>query len=131
MNLFKSTVAVFSIGLIFVSSVASAQISTLMQQTLQSEGRQFTLLRIEIPPMSGNNNPESGHRHPGDTVVYVESGTVTNQMNNEAPVEYKAGDFWYEGPGELHAQFRNNDPEETAVVIVFMLNDHDEPLTYR
>ena len=121
----------FLITVLFSSPFANAQLSTLMQQPLLSEGRQFTLLRIELPPMTGNADPEAGHRHPGDTIVYVEKGTVTNQMNNEPVKAYQKGEYWYEGPNELHAQFRNNNAEETAVVIVFMVNDQDEPLTTR
>ena len=119
------------LALMIIPLAAFAQPETLMQQPLLSDGRQFTLLRIELPPMSGNDDPANGHRHPGDTIVYVESGTITNQMNAEPVREYRAGEFWYEGPNELHARFRNNDPEKTAVVIVFMVNDAEAPLTAR
>lgn len=127
----KLSVVATLFTILFLSPALHAQLTTLMQQPLLSDGEQFTLLRIELPPMTGNADPESGHRHPGDTIVYVESGTVTNQMNDEPAKEFRAGESWYEGPNELHAQFRNNDPEETAVVIVFMVNKQDEPLTTR
>ena len=109
---------------------ALAQLETLLQQPLGSvDDGQFTLLRITLAPGTGNDGSAPGHRHPGDTIVYVESGTVTNQMNEEDIREYEAGDFWVEHPGDLHAVFRNNDPEVPAVVIVFMVNHPDEPLT--
>ena len=117
---------------LFLPALASAQNETLLRQPLASvAGRDFTLLRITLPPMSGNGDPERGHRHPGDTIVYVESGTVTNQMGDGPSHDYHAGEFWVEGPEELHAVFRNNDPAEPAVVVVFMITGTGEPLTHR
>ena len=114
------------------SGQVSAQQEQLTHQALQSvAGHDFTLLRITLPPLTGNDDPTRGHSHPGDTIVYVESGTVTNQMNDEDPKEYGAGEFWVEGPGELHAQFRNNDPREPAIVVVFMIAGTGEPLVKR
>ena len=95
-------------ALVSWTPAAFSQRETLMQQPLLSvAGKQFSLLRIELAPLTGNDGSAPGHRHPGDTIVYVESGTVTNQMNDDAVKEYRAGEFWYEAPGELHSQFMN------------------------
>ena len=126
-----STLALLAI-ISYLPLSASAQLETLLQQPLMSvDNSQFTLLRITLPPLTGNNDSANGHRHPVDTIVYVESGTVTNQMNDEAVKTYKAGESWVENPGDLHAQFRNNDPDIPAVVIVFMLTEPGDPLTSR
>ena len=107
---------------------ANAQREPLMQMPLLSaDGKQFTLLRIELAPGTGNDGTAPGH--PGDTIVFVESGTVTNRMNNDEVKIFQTGEYWHEAPNDLHAVFRNNDPEIPASVIVFMVNDSDQPLT--
>lgn len=95
---------------------SEADIQLLMQEKLSfAEGKTATVTRLEAPP----GYKAASHSHPGETFVYVESGRILNQVNDEEPKVYEAGDYFFEPANATHARFENTDPENSAVVIIF------------
>lgn len=94
----------------------SVQAELLMSELISSmEGMRVTIFRTEIPP----GYIGVSHRHPGETFVYVLSGRVLNQIDEEEPKIYQAGEFFFEPANALHARFENPDTDSPAVYIVF------------
>lgn len=100
---------------VYAQSAVKAEL--LMKEPVSSiEGKLVTVFRTEFPP--GYNEVKS-HRHPGESFVYVLSGRIINQMEDEEPRLYQAGDFFFEPAGALHQRFENADPDKPAVYIIF------------
>jgi quercetin dioxygenase-like cupin family protein len=92
-----------------------AKFDLLMREPLSSvEGLDITVTRLEVEP----GYTSASHRHPGETFVYIVSGRVLNQIDDEEPKVYEGGDFFFEPANALHAQFVNIDRENSAVVII-------------
>lgn len=105
------------VGVAFAQDPAATRSTPLLRELLTSvDGKQVVMSRVEVPP--GGGADVRAHRHPGETVVYIVSGRITSQLNDEAPVVYKAGEAFFEPTGALHARFTNDDPKEPAVAIV-------------
>ena len=103
---------------------SEVQAELLMRERISSvEGMQVTVFRTELPP--GYKAPS--HRHPGETFVYVLSGRVINQIEDEKPRVYTAGEFFLEPAGALHTRFENADPEQPAIYVVFGIRPAGEP----
>jgi quercetin dioxygenase-like cupin family protein len=59
---------------------------------------QGTVLLAELAP-----GAETGkHEHPGDEMAYVLGGSVTVEVDGQAPVTFKAGDAFYQPMGQPH-----------------------------
>ena len=61
----------------------------------------------------------ASHSHPGETFVYVLEGRILNQIGDEEPKTYEAGDFFFEHANAKHAQFVNIDKEKPATVLIY------------
>jgi quercetin dioxygenase-like cupin family protein len=81
--------------------------------------------RIELKP--GASAPP--HVHPGMVTGYVETGTLEFQLKGEALKNLKAGDTFFEPPGSHHMVARNPDASGKKVVIAFVVNPKDAPLS--
>jgi quercetin dioxygenase-like cupin family protein len=68
------------------------------------------------------------HLHGGSAVAYVLEGAVTSQLEGEQPVTYRAGQSWYEKPRTGHLVSRNASNTKPARLVVWILNEGDEPL---
>ena len=66
------------------------------------------------------------HYHTGDLIVYVESGSLTTEMENGTKT-YQAGEVFYETPGEV-MRGTNDSTDEETVLIVFQVGAQGEPL---
>ena len=67
------------------------------------------------------------HRH-GDAFVYVYvlSGTVRSQINDEPAKVYHAGQDWYEPPGSHHVVAENVSATDSAkLLVIFVANTGD------
>lgn len=101
---------------------ASAQ--SLMSRPLPDlDGRLLTLGRLVYAP----GQSSEPHRHPAHILAYVVSGQIESSLDDQPPVLYGPGEFWYESPMQLHRTFRNPSATETVTVIVFGLRDPDQP----
>ena len=61
----------------------------------------------------------ASHSHPGETFVYVLEGRILNQIGDEEPKIYEAGQYFFEHANATHAQFVNPDKEKSAVVLIY------------
>lgn len=80
----------------------------------------LTSVTIELKP--GISVPS--HQHEGFVFVYVISGTVLSQLNQEAAAVYNADDSWIENPGDQHSLIRNvSDTESAKILAVFVAKE--------
>jgi len=71
------------------------------------------------------------HRHPAGAYVYVIEGSVMFGLDDDEPVELKAGDSFFEPPGAVHSVSRNASEEQPASLIAFfVLADGESPTVY-
>ena len=85
------------------------------------EGKSVTTALVEFPP----NAVTAAHRHPGSVTAYVIKGAVRSQMEGGAAVVYRAGEGWFEAPGELHLLAENASPVELAEILAVFVADND------
>lgn len=76
-------------------------------------------VRVEFPP--GGASP--AHTHPGPVFAVVVSGEIESGLDGEAPQRFKAGQAWYEAPGQVHRVTRNGSKTEPATVVAWILSD--------
>lgn len=117
---------------LLVSSVALAhggageeRVTPLAKVALPEAGSsQATALRVEFAP-GATSQP---HRHPGPVFVVVVRGEVESALDDGTVQRFKAGDAWYEAPGQLHRVARNVSASEPAVLVAWLLSDGNSAL---
>ena len=67
------------------------------------------------------------HRHDAQVFVYVLEGELTMQLQGRAPVRLRAGQTFYEGPGDIHQVSANATQTTPAKILVFMVKDREKP----
>jgi quercetin dioxygenase-like cupin family protein len=82
------------------------------------------MITVEYPP--GVSDPV--HRHDAQVMVYVLEGAVVMQVKGEAPVTLRAGDTFYEGPGDVHTVARNASQTAPAKFLVFFVKAKGAPI---
>jgi len=101
------------------------QRAVLMQKALpEMAGKQGTLLTVRYAP----GQASTPHEHPGSVFAYVLEGTVTSQLEGEAPVTYKAGQSWYEPPHAGHIVSKNASQSAPATLVVFLITGEGEAI---
>lgn len=100
-----------------VTPVAQAQLP-------KAASSNATALRVEFAP-GATSKP---HTHPGPVFVVVVSGEVESSLDDGPVQRYKAGDAWYEAPGQEHRVTRNPSNSESAVLVAWLLSDGKAPL---
>ena len=99
-------------------------VTTVMTQKLPDyPGKEALMLAVEYPP--GGADPV--HRHDADAFVYVVEGEIVMGVRGGKPVTLKAGESFYEGPGDVHTIGRNASTEKPAKFVVVLLKDVDKP----
>ena len=66
--------------------------------------------------------------HAGSAIAYVLEGAVISQLEGEEPVTYRVGQSWYETPRIDHLVSRNASTTRPAKLLVWILNEGDEPV---
>ena len=87
-------------------------------------GKELLMITVEYPP--GVSDPV--HRHDAHVMVYVLEGSVVMQVKDKAPVTLRAGDTFYEGPGDVHTMTRNASQTAPAKFLVFFVKDKGAPI---
>jgi quercetin dioxygenase-like cupin family protein len=100
-----------------VTPVAQAQLPA-------NVGSDAKALRVEFAP-GATSKP---HTHPGPVFVVVVSGVVESSLDDGPVHTYKAGDAWYEAPGQEHRVTRNPSKRNAAVLVAWLLSDGKAPL---
>ena len=102
-----------------------ASVATLMTKALSDyPGKEATMITVDYPP--GSVDPV--HRHDAHAFVYVLEGSIVMAVNGGKPVTLKAGDTFYEGPGDVHTVGRNASRTEPAKFVVVLLKDQGAPV---
>ncbi len=86
--------------------------------------KQANAVRVDFAP-GATSHP---HTHPGHVFAVVLSGEVESALGDQPPQRYKAGDAWYEAPGELHRVTRNASSTAPAMIVAWVLSNGNEPL---
>jgi quercetin dioxygenase-like cupin family protein len=84
---------------------------------LGAPGKEAMLLQVDLPP--GSADPV--HRHDALVYVYVLEGSVVMQLRGKPEVTLKAGDIFYEVPGDIHVVGRNASQSEPARFLAFFV----------
>jgi quercetin dioxygenase-like cupin family protein len=103
-------------------------------------GTATTLMRQELPDFPGKEGMvevvnfapgevSQPHRHNADLFVYVLEGTVVSQVEGQASKTVRAGEVFYESPGDVHAVSRNASATEPAKLLVFYVKVTGAPPT--
>ena len=83
----------------------------------EAPGKQGIMLTVTYAP----GQASLPHRHPGSVFAYVLEGEVVSQLDDGAPVTYKAGQSWYEPPRAAHAMSRNASDTKPAKLLVWLV----------
>jgi len=94
----------------------------LQRHDLSIAGREVLQARVDFAP--GASFPR--HRHPGEEIIYVLSGTIEYEVNGK-PITVKAGDVLFVPKGVIHAA-RNVGHEPAAELATYVL-EKGKPLT--
>lgn len=86
-------------------------------------GKEMLVLLVEYPP-GGVSQP---HRHDASVFVYVLEGSVTMQVAGSAQVTLKAGETFYEKPGDIHVTSTNASSSAPAKFLVYMVKNKGAP----
>lgn len=86
-------------------------------------GKEALMLSVEYPP--GGADPV--HRHDAHAFVYVVEGSIVMGVAGAPEVTLKAGESFYEGPGDLHTVGRNASRDKPARFVVVLLKDAAKP----
>jgi quercetin dioxygenase-like cupin family protein len=95
----------------------------LSRHDLSVAGREVLQLRVDFAP--GASFPR--HRHPGEEVIYVLTGTIEYDVDGKPPVTLKAGDVLFVPYGVIHAA-RNPGSTAAAELGTYVV-EKGKPLT--
>lgn len=100
---------------------------TFQQPLPNVPGKTLTAVVVEYPP--GGKSPPHRHAPSGFVFAYVLEGAIRSQVAG-APVQtYRAGESWYENPGDHHVVSENASETEPARLLAVFVADDGETLT--
>lgn len=88
-------------------------------------GKQVLLLRLEMPP--GAKSPP--HRHDAHVWVYVLDGTFVTQVKGGPKETLHKGQWFYEGPDDIHQVAANGSRTRPLKLLIFMIKNRGKPAT--
>jgi quercetin dioxygenase-like cupin family protein len=94
----------------------------LQRHDLSIPGWETTQARVDIDP--GMTAPN--HRHPGEEIIYVLTGTLEYQLQGKPPVTLKAGDVLFVPAGIIHSA--KNVGHDTASELATYVVEKGKPL---
>lgn len=81
-------------------------------------GYRLTAVTVELPP----GEIAAPHRHEAFVFVYVIEGRVRSQLDDQPPLDYRAGDTWIEQPGAIHSLTQNLSSTEAAKLLAVFVS---------
>lgn len=123
--------AVCFVGGVLINDAVSAQskfptAKTLFTQDLADiDGYQGQIIEVGLQPGA----QLGGHRHSGHMFAYVIEGEIVSQLEDGEKITYNTGDYWYEHPMMLHADFFNPSESAPAKVVIFSVVEEGKPQT--
>ena len=116
--------AVIMVGLVhspaFAETTLKEVLNTMLEEMPNTEGK---VVVVDADP--GWKTPH--HIHPGQLFVYVLEGGLRLEVDGESPVEYKAGEAFYEVPN-VGMSGANISTSERAKFVVFQFGEPGKPL---
>jgi quercetin dioxygenase-like cupin family protein len=95
-------------------------------------GKNLVIVALEFPPKPQKQvDPPGqcpGHRHPGSAYVYVTKGTMRQGVAGKPAQLVRAGEGFFEPPGELHTVSENASPTEPASAIAIHIVPDGAPI---
>ena len=128
-NILVKTARALAVTALMFATMPSAQAQPaginridLQRHDLSVPGREAIQVRVDIEP--GVAFPS--HRHPGEEIIYVLTGTLEYQVEGRLPATLKAGDVLFIPAGTVHSgkNVGNVSASELATYIV----EKDKPL---
>lgn len=83
-----------------------------------------TAVRVDFPP----GGVSRSHVHPGAVFVVVLRGEIESAVDDRPPQLFKAGQAWYQAPGQVHRLTRNPSGTQPASLVAWILSDGRAPL---
>ena len=109
-----------------VMPAAAAEEHPLLTAPLtQAPGKQLVALTVTFAP----GQQSRPHHHEADAFVYMLSGRVRSQVDNEPAREYGPGESWFEPAGAHHLGTANVSSTEPATFLVVFVARPDAQLT--
>jgi quercetin dioxygenase-like cupin family protein len=93
--------------------------------TLDGDHLKGVLVEVRYAP----GEASSPHSHPCAVMGYVVEGAVRTQIEGEPERIYQAGESFYEAPNGVHLVSANASSTEKAVLVAYLICDHDTPLS--
>jgi len=89
------------------------------------ENQEVFIVKVDLAP----GQEGTPHRHNAQVVVYVLSGEIEMQVNDEAPVRLTAGQTFLESPDDIHSASRNVSESEPASFLAFLVKEVGAPVS--
>ncbi len=106
----------------------AAQSRVVLSQRLPAlDGRHLDIQVVDV--MYGPGGSSTPHRHPCPVVGYVIKGELRMQIQGGRERLYKAGDSFYEGPGDIHIVSANASAQAPARFLAYFVCDHETALS--
>lgn len=93
------------------------------QPLMSADGMQGMLVRARLAPGAAMAD-EPNIEHPAEEFVYVVEGTATLTREGDAPLEFEAGDSWY-NPSERAHTLANASSSEPLTVVAILIGDEE------
>ncbi len=110
-----------------LEQVPKEKITSLIKTKLVGvEGKEVNIVHISVPPGFATER----HFHPGQLFLYVLEGSVTIEMEGDAPLKLGPGDVVEEPPGRPMVG-KNLSSTHGAKLLVFQIGEKGKPLTVK
>ena len=108
------------------SARTAADVAQLMEKDLVGDlQKEVLMLTVEYLP-GGASLP---HRHDAQVFVYVIQGELRMQVAGGPAVTLRAGQTFYESPGDVHVVSANASLTAPAKILVFIIKDKGAPVS--
>jgi quercetin dioxygenase-like cupin family protein len=105
-------------------SAAPSESRIALSRTLPPmDGREVRVKIVEVTYAPGGAN--TAHTHPCPVIGYVLEGALRMRVNDGPETVYRAGDTFYEAPGDVHATSANASATEPARFLAYFTCDRD------
>ena len=106
------------------SATAPGKVEPLMSKVLPDEpGKEALMITVSYAP----GGADEIHRHDAHVFVYVLEGSIVMQLKGQPAVTLKAGQTFYEAPGDVHVVGKNASATEPAKFLVLLIKKTNAP----
>lgn len=134
--MFKTLICAATIGLLLAADASAhdmpgdtSKVTVVFDHVLPNvKGKSMKGVLVEYQP--GGSSP--AHTHPKSAFIYatILKGAVRSSVNGGPEKTYRAGENFYEMPGDRHSVSANaSDTEPASLLAVFVVNTDEKVLT--